>query len=497
MKRILCIWLPDWPRQCRTIALSRRPEQSEKWERDRPEANELLARMAEREALEALAASCDCFSPAVGVETSPNPESLLLDITGLVHLFGGEAALARRIVGELARRGLRVHVAIADTVGAAWAMAHFCGAGVSPAHFRGRRDACTTIETGETTICVVPPGKTAAALWPLPIAFLRLTDEVVSLFHQLGIERIEQLEMLPRDELGARFGPEVLRRLDQAMGRLAEPVVAYQPSPAFEAGWTLEHPTRRRETVEQILEHLIARVAAMLIQRGCGALRLECRLECPPQNAVRLGLGLFESTAAVKQLLELVQLQLERLRIAAPVAAVYVGATITAPLEYRQQEFFVEDSMRQRPRQLAGLVNRLSSRLGPRAVARVRLKADAQPELAWQYDPLIDGAVKRRIRRREAFRDADLPPRPLRLFARPQRLAATSISPDGPPVRFQFGGEEHQVAHTWGPERIETGWWRGQIVGRNYFRVETIVGRRFWLYRRLRDGSWFLRGIFE
>jgi protein ImuB len=455
--------------------------------------------MAEREALEALAASCDCFSPAVGVETSLAPESLLLDITGLAHLFGGEAALARRIVGELTGRGLSVRVAIADALGAAWAMAHFCG-GVGKGTERCRRNAPAA---RETVPCVVPPGETAAALRPLPIELLRLTDKVAALLRQLGIERIEQLERLPRDEVGARLAPEVLQRLDQAMGRLAEPIVAHQPSPTFEAGWTLEYPTRRRETIEQIAEHLIARVAAMLIERGCGALRLECRLECPPQNAVRLDVGLFEPTAAVKHLSELVQLQLERLRIAAPVAAVHVEATMTARLEYRQQELFAEDLLRQRPRLLAGLVDRLNSRLGPLnsrlgpwAVARVRLKADAQPELAWQYDSLVDGAACGRRRRQAASGKADLP-RPLRLFARPERLAATSVLPGGPPVRFQFRGDEHEVAHTWGPERIETGWWRGQTVGRDYFRVETVAGRRFWVYRRLRDGKWFLHGAFE
>jgi protein ImuB len=194
-------------------------------------------------------------------------------------------------------------------------------------------------------------------------------------------------------------------------------------------------------------------------------------------------------------LFELVELQLEGLRMTAPVAAVYVEATVTAPLEYRQQELFADGSARRQPPQLAALVDRLSSRLGERAVGRVRLKSDAQPELAWQYDPLVDRSAGRRVRRQEIA--SDLPPRPLRLLSRPRRLAATSVLPDGLPVRFRCGDQEHQVAHTWGPERIETGWWRGQIVGRDYFHVETTTGRRFWLYRRLRDQQWFLHGAFE
>jgi protein ImuB len=454
MKRILCIWLPHGPSQ--------------------------------REALEALAAHCDRFSPAVGVELSAEPDSLLLDITGLAHLFGGEAALAQRIVNDFARRGLNVRVAIADTPGAAWAVVH--GIGESA-------DFQETPKPLVSAVRVVPPGETATALRPLPIELLRLTDEVVGLLHQLGIQRIGQLEMLPRGELATRFGPELLRRFDQAVGRLAEPIAARQPSPPLRAHWVFEHPISQRETIGQILEHLIGQMAAMLIDRGRGALRLECRLDCPPKSAVRVDVGLFEPTAAVRHLFELVELQLEGLRMTAPVAAVYVEATVTAPLEYRQQELFADGSARRQPPQLAALVDRLSSRLGERAVGRVRLKSDAQPELAWQYDPLVDRSAGRRVRRQEIA--SDLPPRPLRLLSRPRRLAATSVLPDGLPVRFRCGDQEHQVAHTWGPERIETGWWRGQIVGRDYFHVETTTGRRFWLYRRLRDQQWFLHGAFE
>ncbi len=496
MKRMLCIWLPDWS--------SRRMPR-----------------------LDVLAAHCERFSPTVGVESSADPESLLLDITGLAHLFGGEAALARQIVDDFARRGLSVRVAIADTLGAAWAVAHCCR--VRETHHSLSYVVRFTHPT------VVPPGEAAAALRPLPIELLRLNEEMVALLHQLGIEEIGQLEMLPRGELATRLGAQVLQRLDQAVGRLDEPIVPCQPTPLFRAHWAFEHPTGRRETIEQVLEHLVAQVAAMLIRRGRGALRLECRLDCRPENPVRVGVGLFEPTAKVKHLFQLVELQLERLRIPAPVTAIHVEAAITAPLEYRQQELFADEPARQRPRQLAALVDRLTSRLTERAVARVRLKSDAQPELAWQCEPLVNRAsslthrncrvpraaclpvsparadklpvapnttsyVYQTARGRRAGRQetpADLLPRPLRLLPRPQRLATTLVLPSGPPVRFQHGGQEHHVAHTWGPERIETGWWRGQNVGRDYFCVETTTGRRFWLFRRLRDGQWFLHGMFE
>jgi protein ImuB len=240
------------------------------------------------------------------------------------------------------------------------------------------------------------------------------------------------------------------------------------------------------------LERLIAQVAAVLIHHGRGALRLECRLDCPPEAPARVVVGLFEPTAAGRHLFQLAQFQLERLRLAALVAAIEVEAPLTAPLEYRQQKLFAERAARE-PRQWAALVDRLGSRLGYGAIVGVRLRSDAQPELAWQSEPLV-GRTGRRGR--GGAIPSRPPPRPLRLLSHPQRLDVPSIS-GNPPARFHFHGQEHRVARNWGPERIETGWWRGQAIGRDYFRVETVTGRRFWLFRRLRDRQWFLHGVFE
>ena len=389
-----------------------------------------------------------------------------------------------------------------------------------------------------------------AILHPLPIEALRLPPETVRLLHELGLVRIGQLESLPREEFLSRFGPLLLQRMDQAFGRLDEPVPACPLPPRFEAGWSAEHPTARRETIAAAVEWLIARVAAMLARCGRGALRLDCRvfLEINNQqstiNSLSLSVGLFQPTADAKRLFDLVQLQLERLRIGSPVTAIEAAASLSAPLEPRKQAMLFDlDGDLRRPRRLAALVERLCSRLGSRAVAGVRLRSEAQPELSWHYDPLV-GRQRRKFaqrpktsRRREmplccnggtlesgsglaksvsllrrgsgersptagtaceqAVAHGELPPRPLRLLPRPLAAAVTWIAPGGPPLRFQLDGCEHEIARSWGPERIETGWWRGRAVGRDYFRVETAAGGHFWLFRRLRDGKWFLHGLFE
>ena len=562
MKRVLCIWLPDWPIQ-RIAALGEgggRGESEErrgKREERRGEAAGDLAALAavpaaakhpspshpvtpssrhpltpsslprdpwaDREALEALAEWCQRFSPIVGLEDSAAPESLLLDITGLAHLFDGEASLAEEIIHDFARRRLTARVAVADTLGAAWAVAHFNPSFIHHSSFI----------IHHSSLIILPPGETLPALCPLPVAALRLPKETVGLLRQLGIDRIGQLEALPRGELSSRFGPELLSRWDQAIGRLAEPVPAHVQPAKLEAVWAAEHPTARRESIEAVLEQLIGQVARTLARLGRGAMRLECRLDCGSGgsmeedavegNAVRISVGLFRPTASPGHLFSLAQMQFERLGLPGPLWGMHVAVAATAPLLEDQQELFFhgDGSSRRRAHYLADLIDRLSSRLGRRSVLRARLVSDAQPELAWRYDPIVDGSRRRTSRKPRAtavsavpdepsaekarptrpwhrrMTPAELPPRPLRLLRRPVALAVTSVLPDGPPAHFQFGGRSHRIANSWGPERIETGWWRKRTVGRDYYHIETTSGRRFWLFRRLRDGRWFMQGTFE
>ena len=519
---------------------------------------------ADRQALESLAEWCGQFSPSVGVEDSPAAECLLLDVTGLAHLFHGETALAEKVVCELAQRGLHARVALADTVGAAWAVAHYrVEEETRPGSRRARptADGAGGSDVSAISSCtIVPPGEVLPALRRLPVEALRLSDDVVGLLHQLGIDRVAHIEDLPRNEISSRLGTELLRRWDQAVGRLAEPAPTHAAPPEFRAGWSPEGPTARRDVLEAALQHLIEQVAAKLAQAGRGAVRLQCRfdfvssasapiapaevslglcqpcfdvwhsrprlceLSAQPRAAVlhedrfihqataarapglfepiapvEISIGLFEPSAAAKHLFELVQMQMERLRFPGPVAAVEVVATATAALPVRQQEMFPggDGSAREQWRRLAGLIDRLRSRLGRRAAASVRLVSDAQPEFAYRCHPLDALDKDHRRRRRGKTPAGELPPRPLRLLRRPAALSGVPNTSEVPPAAFSFAGRRHEVACTWGPERIETGWWRGRTIGRDYYRVETAAGHRYWLFRRLRDGRWFLHGIFE
>lgn len=471
------------------------------WRRQRP-SGDRERELTDREALLRLVPWCEPFSPAIGLEDSPQPECLLLDVTGSVSLFHGEAALVEHAVREFLRRGLIIRAALADTIGAAWAAAHY---------------AAAELQGTNRSAIVLPPGHGLAGLATLPVEALRLAPETARVLRELGLAQIGQLADLPRTSLAARFGAELLLRLDQAAGEAAEVIVAEQPPPAAQADWTFEQPTDRQELLEWALDRLVENLVGQLADSRRGVQQLECRIRGQTHSRTQFVVGLFRPSASPRRLSELIKLQLESQTLAEPTAALELSVTSAAPLEQWQQELFDADLRRDDPRALALLIDRLSNRLGREAVARVRLLPDAQPEFAWRYEPAIGAAARRkssgepkapkgRSPRRGAAplfsahsstRRLAALARPLRLFARPVLLTVVSVAPHGPPLAFSWNGVERRVERTWGPERIQTGWWRGRSALRDYYRVETAEGEWFWLFRQLTDRRWFLHGVFE
>jgi protein ImuB len=499
---------------------------------------------ADRGALEVLACWCEPFSPNIALEQDPRPECLFLDITGLEPIVGDEPALAEQLVRALAARGFVVHVGIADTPAAAWAAAHHgellpaplnssflrscerMGTGSEQAAVEKQKHASREVPvpilshpqiSPRGTLGIVPPGETATALAELPVEALRLAPATIALLGELGLQRIGQVLSLPRASLASRFEPELIRRLDQLMGLAAETIDAYRPPPEIVAEQLLETPTARRDVLELILERLIARAVERLAIGRRGALRLECELAGSSAAPVRVDVGLYRPTAGRKHLLDLMRMRLERTRLTEPVGVVRIAVPLVAPLVCRQQPLFADNCPRHDPLEMALLIDRLSSRLGRDTVLRPVLAPDAQPEYACRYEPLVGraqttaaigrqsaagGAGRRKkisasaahVSQRRGIGPLE---RPLRLESPPCLLEVISVVPEGPPVQFQWHGEPQKIARAWGPERIQTGWWRGRTIGRDYYRVETTAGTRFWLFRRLNDGAWFLHGIFE
>lgn len=483
---------------------------------------ELYDPAADRRKMEQFAEWCEKFSPIVGLESTDKPadgelvepESLLLDVTGLAPLFGGEEALLRKVVTEFAERGYTARAAVADSIGAAWGVARF-------AHSSNDESSAMTL--------VIPVGQSSTALAPLPLAALRLPAGTIALLQQLGIQQVSQLFSLPRASLSSRFGDSLILRMDQALGRVREVIVAHRPPPTFHAEWLLEYPTAQRELVELITRQLIERVSHLLIEQNRGAIRLEICLRCvaeeeivdsarsqpvPSDEAkaneatfgerkatipVLFRVGLFRPTAVASHLWDLAQLQFEQTHWPGPVERITVQAPLTASLGVRQGQLF-EDGIRDGQRQLTGLIERLSNRLGMECVLQPRVVADAQPDRACRYVPLAGrlnvrpGKGPAEEKRQIRYRVLD---RPLFLQHPPLPLQVLTAVNQKPPARFRDEHHWHAVIRYWGPERIETGWWRGKSVRRDYYRVETETGLWFWIFCQLDDAQWFLHGRYE
>jgi protein ImuB len=366
-------------------------------------------------------------------------------------------------------------VAIADTGAAAWAVAHHRTPNIEVVPCRAHREV----------------------LRSLPVEALRLSTEVVDLFSELEIRRIDQLLALPRSLLPARFGPQVLRRLDQALGNIAEPMTPENSPEPIEGSWTFEYSCTERRFLERAFEHLLEEVLAKLRPRQMGVQRLLCKLDLAGSEPQCLLVGLLHPTHSLKYLMELTRLHLDRIRLAGEVTAITVRVLAAPPLEFRQGQLFENDDWSERWRHFPTLVEVLSNRLGKKAVLRPRLQPEAQPELAWRYEPWLEQKKTAYSEPPGAEEKKNAFFRPLSLLSQPVAIAAVSVVPGGAPLRFEWGRRRFEVSRTWGPERIETGWWRGSDVRRDYYLVETTRGEQFWLFRALDSDGWFLHGTFE
>jgi len=435
--------------------------------------------------IEKIADWCLRYTPLVAIDA---PDGLLLDISGCAHLYGGEDALAADLAGRLERAGFAFSIAIAGTIGAAHAAAH-CG---EPARY-----GC---------------GEERELLSPLPLSALRLPAETVAALARVGLKRIGDIVDLPRSPLTARFGADMLRQLDRALGREHEPLNPRLPVAPYVAEQRFAEPIAREEDVLAIVLRLAARLQFALERRGDGARRLELTLFRTDGEVRRIAAG---CSRPLRHPAQIRALFVERLTALADefdpgfgfdMARLSVLVAEPSPPEQVGLDSS-EDAV-----EVDRLVDRLSARLGSRRVCRLIAQDSHIPEIASVSLPAQMAGTDPGWRAyRHYAAEAEPAPRPLRLLARPEPIEALAEVPDGPPLRFRWRRALHEVIAAEGPERIEGAWWSEQGgPARDYFRVEDKTGLRFWLFRSglyrdlARDDlahgaaapTWFLHGTF-
>ncbi len=438
----------------------------------------------DRRALDALGLWLTRFTPDVSRGwdecSDPSPAALFLDLTGCERYFDGLERLVGLVKRSMDQFGIPTRMAVAPTVGASWALA----------------------VTNDRVARIVGAQSLVASLKPLPIAVLRLDGEVLGDLRHLGLAHVGEVLALPREQLPARFGPSLIKRLDQLTGARPEPLTKLAYERPITNQIEFDAPIEDPEDIQRIFEKLLDQAIFELTRRHRRVRRLHMILE-PDRGwgraTVRRAIVLSRPHRDRAVLVNLLWCDVERIDCEHGFVRFHLNVPSHEPMNDAQSQLFewqkAEDEL-----ELQRLFERLSARLGAEAVIQPQLVESYLPERAWQ--PAMDkapGPVSATVLPR--------PSRPLTLFPMPIEIRVVCEPSDdrtGQPHQFAWNGQVHRVAHAVGPERIANEWWRGHRHTRDYYDVEDEVGCRFWLFRVIHVGSeetlvarWFLHGRFE
>jgi len=465
--------------------------------------------LADRLWLERLADGCDRWTPMVALDP---PDGITLDVSGCVHLFGGETAFATDIERRFALAGIHLRLAIADSPEAAQALARF----------QAR-----------------PAADERQAIRRLPVAALRLDDESDTALRRAGLKTIGDLADRPTPPLAARFGEEMVAALDRLLGRADSRIVPRRALPALLFERRFAEPIARTEDALVILDELMREAALALEERRGGGRRFAARLYrsdgAVRDLAVETGLPTRDPAVPARLFRERIDTLADPIDPGFGFDMIRLGIATIEPLAATQ---FGLEGGSVSEEAMAALVDRIGTRIGRGRIRRFRAVDTHIPEQAAFALPAIELPDPARW----ATPTAGEPPlRPLHLFDPPQPIEVMHEVPDGPPRRFRWRRTQHEVTRYEGPERIATEWWRASVdrlpdpepsherpypkrddlvipgdeietplrqpsgkplLTRDYFRVEDVRGRRFWLFRHgLYDREtaapvWYIHGLF-
>tara|TARA_Y100001934_G_scaffold69151_1_gene85801 strand:+ start:22723 stop:24135 length:1413 start_codon:yes stop_codon:yes gene_type:complete len=426
-----------------------------------------------------LADWCGRYTPWTAVD---GQDGIWLDTAGCAHLFGGEVSMVSDLLSRIAGFGFEVQASLAPTPGAAWALARFA-------------DSTVIVEEKELRKMIER----------LPVAALRLGLETVASFNRLGLRCIGDLYELPRVSLVSRYGEEVGKRLDQALGHVAEPISPRRYVAPFRSKLTFAEPIGHVDDIACGLNHLLADLSQQFRRMARGGRHLELSLFRVDGSVQQIGIGTARATRDPQHLSRLFSERLTTLDPGFGIEAMTLSAPVTEKLVAGQSAFVNASAKATEP--MSALMDRLGNRLGFGRLQRLQPAASHLPERAQRFLPIsLEGLeVDAKV-----WGDWDISShRPIRLLFDPELVISKAPKEkDGtPPAVFQWRHRLYQLRRMDGPERISPEWWRQDRNWnggpRNYWRIEDAAGRRLWLYRE--DGEykgvdsdkaqWFVHGI--
>lgn len=438
-----------------------------------------------------IAGWCERYTPLVALGSAAelgNDHGLFMDITGCAHLLGGEAAMIADLELRLRAQGFHVRLCLADTPGAAWAMARYGGAHI------------------------IAEGAHGEAILPLSLSGLRLPPAMVASLGRVGLKTIGCIAGLPRAPLAARFGARLMQRLDQALGREAEAISPIMPVAELSTERRFTEPVTHHDEIAHVIAALAAGILEPLERRGLGlrhgrlklfrvdghVSEISVQTARPLRDAQRIRHLFEERIAGLHDDLD-AGFGFDLLRLEVVRADPFEGAQAEMMAGHAAEAGY------------DALVDRLGARLGLDRVQRFVLADTHIPERSFGRQAAAH-ADRRGAQQGNALLASapysaapdEIATRPLILFDRPELMQTIAEVPDGPPLKFRWRGVSYEVARSEGPERIACEWWRDGrgARSRDYFRVEDRQGYRFWLFRHglygreTDDPCWYMHGLF-
>lgn len=404
---------------------------------------------AEEAALERIAGWAIQFTPAVSIAP---PDEILLEVEGSLTIFGGLKSLWSAVAEGLRTLGFTASIAGAPTPLAAQWFAR-AGLAVRVRHKDTLRESLTS----------------------LPFEAMHAQPAAVALLQNLGAKSIADCLALPRDGLAHRVGQDFINAIDRALGLTPDPRPFFTPPTVFKAVQPLPAPAQEAEMLLFAARRLLSELCGFLAATANGVQRFTFTFSHHGREPTALTLSLVAATRDIDHLLSVLRERLERTALTSPATALALESNLLLPLAARSLTLLPEAGREEEA--AAKLIERLRARLGDEAVLGLKRCADHRPERAWRAcQPGSADAPAAAFGRR-----------PLWLLPQPRPLSEVAAVPT-------YDGKLTLLA---GPERIESGWWDGYDIMRDYFVAANPADALLWIYReRNKDARWFLHGFF-
>ncbi len=416
--------------------------------------------------LKSMALWCIRYTDIVAVDPY---DGIIMNVTGCAHLWGGEMSYIKDINTRFKKRGYQVRATMADTIGAAWAIAHY----------------------GDTNP-IIEKGKQVETLLSLPPAALRLDDSVIDRLHKLGLHQVKSFIHMPRSVLKRRFGNDFIIKLEQALGNEEEQIFPVIPPESWRERLPCFEPIITLTGIEIALHQLLDTICNRLQKQGMGIRKALFKGFRTDGKSVQIEIGTHRATHNALHLYKLFEHKISTIEPASGIELFMIEALKTEKVSLLQEKLWETTTGLEDPG-LPELLDKLSNRFGNTPIHRFLPAEHYIPEKSFKESTSLNETVTTnwKIER----------PRPVHLLTPPQRIEVTAPIPDYPPMNFRWKGNLHKIKKSDGPERIEQEWWIKDGPHRDYYAVEDEEGQRYWVFRSGHYNennipAWYLHGFF-